>query len=137
MEVIYLMLIYWLLVTSNALIDKIRIAAGKPIDHALEYMIFIVACTISTIPILNNYSWLEIAIAAIIGSTVTRAAFFNFTLNIMRGLPWTYQSTTTTSGIDQTEHKIESMLGFKIYDWMISLFFVALYLVIIIFAHLN
>jgi hypothetical protein len=122
-----ILLIAFLIITDlNAYIDAKQILAGKAINHTLEYVIFLAACLSVTFGadfyLKTDLSIFLLSVIAVIGSTITRTAFFNFTLNLLRGLKLTYQSTTTTSEVDQIENKL------GITDWIVSVIFLAIYI---------
>ena len=125
---IFLLLFFLVLVSVNALIDGKEIKSGKPINHTIEYFIFLIFSIFITYVSIPSLIWWKILAYGFIGSTITRAAFFNFILNLARGFSITFQSTTTTSKVDQIEQWIESKLPIKIYDWYISVFFILVYI---------
>jgi hypothetical protein len=134
------LLSYLLLVIINAKIDAKEIKNNKPIDHTLEYVVFLIISLWITVG-LNiifkiHLNPIGIGLITIIGSTVTRKAFFDFLLNKFRGLPLTYQSIQTTSLVDKIEHEVEDVMkiqaemNLEVKDWMISSLFIIIYIIL-------
>ena len=123
---ITLLISFFILTELNAYIDAKQILAGKAINHTVEYIIFLAVCISVTfgadLYLKTDLNIFLLSVIAVIGSTITRTAFFNFTLNLLRGLKLTYQSTTTTSEVDQIENKL------GITEWIVSVIFLAIYI---------
>jgi len=126
---ITLLIIFLILTVLNAVIDANKIATGKPIYHATEYLIFLGLCIAVSFAcnwiFHEGVNWFILIVAAIVGSTVTRTAFFNFILNKLRGLPLSFESTSTSSGIDQLEEKL------GINQWIVSVIFISIWTVLL------
>jgi hypothetical protein len=74
------------------------IKAGKPIKHGYwggSYLLFVATCYFI------GYSW-----QLVICQILARKVFFDVALNLFRGLPMFYVSTTTTSVIDKLHNRL-------------------------------
>jgi hypothetical protein len=94
------------------------IRSGRPIKHgwwAVIAGVLIAAATWWEWPNLSDLQLILFAVA----QGCSRLVVFNVSLNLFRGLSWTYTSPTTTSVIDQLEGRLfggrawitEAMLG--------------------------
>ena len=90
--------------------DAYRIKNNVRIRHAINALVYIGLM----IPFIK---WLTIT--KILGLLLIRIPVFNTTLNIFRGLPPTYLSTTTTSIIDQIMNKYIEKIGYWTYNVII------------------
>jgi hypothetical protein len=113
MEIVDLILmgIFTLINLFLARIDANKINAGEKIYHGINGLIYGILLCFSFI---ITHSYLTTIALAIL-----RIPVFNTALNVMRGLPATYVSTSTTSLIDKWTYKIISKLGYWTYNIII------------------
>lgn len=98
--------------------DAYRIKNNIRIRHAINALIYVGL-------IMLFYKWLTPL--KILSLLLVRIPIFNTFLNIFRGLPATYLSTTTTSIIDQIMNKHIKKVGY--WNYSVGLFVLAGFLI--------
>lgn len=107
---------YALLNIFLAHIDAVKIKNNEPINHIVNSVVYCGLLVPVYLAIHIKFSnLLCYPLIICIGLTLLRKFVFDTALNILRGLPADYISTTTTSETDQQSLGIEEKIGYWAY----------------------
>lgn len=87
--------------------DAVKIFQHKKIEHGINALVYL--ALILPAGYLTN-SWIFL-----IGLLALRRIVFDTALNLLRGLPFDYISSTTTSVIDRLSYKFQARFGYLTY----------------------
>lgn len=96
-----------------AQIDAYKIRSGMRIKHGINAGVYILLCGIALYITRDTYFFVALMFL--------RKVVFDTSLNILRGLPYSYASSTTTSIIDRATYRLNQRLGYWLFYGIISL----------------
>jgi hypothetical protein len=108
-----LAIIYTCLNIFLARIDAYKIKSGVHIKHGINAAVYILLCGIALYFTRDIYFFAALMFL--------RKVVFDTSLNLFRGLHYSYASSTTTSIIDRLTYKINKFLGYWIFYGIIAL----------------
>lgn len=115
-----LALLYTYINILLAKIDANKIKDGIHIKHGINALVYILLCVIALYITRDLYFFVALMFL--------RKIVFDTSLNLFRGLHYSYASKTTTSIIDRLTYKINKALGYWVFYGIILLITIILIL---------